>query len=244
MGRMEEPESIISWLNDFFKSQNKKVYVWLLESPQVKSHAIYLIKENYNKFDKIFTHNKELLEISDKCVLQTYGGCWISKDKRKVYDKTKNISFIASRKNITNGHILKNKVLDYFLINQENIDIFGREINPIDNKIQGLKDYKFSIVIENCKEDFYFSEKLIDCLQTGTIPIYWGFPSVNKFFDSKGILSFDNITELFFIIEKINNNEIKYENFIDSIYKNFELSKNYLSPDNDIYNLITYFIKK
>jgi hypothetical protein len=223
---------------DFFKRQNKKVYAWLLESPQVKPHAIDYIKQNYDKFDKIFTHNKELLNLFNNCILQTFGGCWIPKDERKIHDKTKNISFISSRKKSTEGHLLRNKILDYYTVNEKDIDIFGREVNPIENKIEGLKDYKFSIVIENCREDFYFSEKLIDCLQTGTIPIYWGFPSVNKFFDSNGILTFGNITELFFIIEKINNNEIKYEDYSEAINNNFEVSKKYLLADNDIYNLL------
>ena len=223
---------------DFVKSQNKKVYAWILESPQVKPHAIHFIKQNYDKFDKIFTHNKELLELSDKCVIQTYGGCWIPKEERQIHQKTKSISFISSRKRSTEGHILRNKILDYYAVNEKDIDIFGREINPIDNKIQGLKDYKFSIVIENCREDFYFSEKLIDCLQTGTIPIYWGLPSIDKFFDSNGILTFDNITELFFIIEKINNNQIKYEDYLEGINNNFELSKKYLLADDDIYNIL------
>ena len=223
---------------DFIKTHNKKVYAWILESPQVKANAIHFIKQNHDKFDRIFTHNKELLELSEKFILQTYGGCWIPKDERKIHEKIKNISFISSRKRSTEGHLLRNKILDYYMVNERDIDIFGREVNPIDNKIEGLKDYKFSIVIENCREDFYFSEKLIDCLQTGTIPIYWGFPSINKFFDSNGILTFDNITELFFIIEKINNNEIKYEDYLEGINNNFELSKKYLLADDDIYNIL------
>jgi len=223
---------------DFIKSQNKKVYAWLLESPHVKPHAIDFIKKNYDKFDKIFTHNKELLDLSDKFVLQTYGGCWIPKEERKIHEKTKSISFISSRKRSTEGHVLRNKILDYYNVNEKDIDIFGREINPIDNKIEGLKDYRFSITIENCREDFYFSEKLIDCLQTGTVPIYWGLPSIDKFFDKNGIITFNNVTELFFIIEKINNNEIKYEDYLESIFNNFQLSKKYLLADDDIYNLL------
>ena len=54
----------------------------------------------------------------------------------------------------------------------------------------------FSIVIENSRSDYYFSEKLIDCFECGTIPIYWGMPSINKFFDMDGIITFETIDEL------------------------------------------------
>ena len=50
--------------------------------------------------------------------------------------------------------------------------VFGRGYDPIEFKIDGLKDYRFSVVIENCKRDYWFTEKLIDCFVTGTIPIY------------------------------------------------------------------------
>ena len=43
-----------------------------------------------------------------------------------------------------------------------------------DNKLAGLKDYMFTIVIENVVDDCWFTEKLMDSLLTGTIPIYWG----------------------------------------------------------------------
>ena len=63
-------------------------------------------------------------------------------------------------------------------------------------------DYRFSIVIENCKRDYWFTEKLIDCLRTGTIPIYWGCPSIGDFFDIRGFILFDDINDL----ENILNN--------------------------------------
>tara|TARA_Y100000592_G_C5474605_1_gene321516 strand:- start:208 stop:387 length:180 start_codon:yes stop_codon:yes gene_type:complete len=44
--------------------------------------------------------------------------------------------------------------------------------NPIDKKEEGLTNYLFSLAIENSKIDNYFSEKLLDCFATSTIPIY------------------------------------------------------------------------
>ena len=34
----------------------------------------------------------------------------------------------------------------------------------------------------NGRGDYEFDEKLIDCFLTGTVPIFWGCPSIDKFF--------------------------------------------------------------
>ena len=41
-----------------------------------------------------------------------------------------------------------------------------------------------------------FSEKLLDAMAVGTIPVYWGCPEIDKFFDKNGIITFNTIEEL------------------------------------------------
>jgi hypothetical protein len=43
------------------------------------------------------------------------------------------------------------------------------------DKLETLSKYRYSVVIENCLE--YVSEKLIDCILAGTIPVYVGPPT-------------------------------------------------------------------
>jgi hypothetical protein len=64
---------------------------------------------------------------------------------------------------------------------KDKMDLYGRGYNPVEYKLKCLKDYAFSLTIENTKKDYYFTEKLIDCFMTGTVPIYWGCPSIQKF---------------------------------------------------------------
>jgi hypothetical protein len=59
--------------------------------------------------------------------------------------------------------------------------------------------------MENCKKDYYFTEKLIDCFRTKTIPIYWGCPSIGTFFDVNGILTFNTVEELKSILLNLTN---------------------------------------
>jgi hypothetical protein len=91
----------------------------------------------------------------------------------------------------------------------------------------------FSIVVENTIKDYYFTEKLIDCFRTGTIPIYWGCPSIGDFFDLNGIIIFNSIEELNDIIHNLN--EELYNSKLNSVIINFNKSKDYLLPDDIIY---------
>jgi hypothetical protein len=76
---------------------------------------------------------------------------------------------------------------------------------------------------------------LIDCFITGTIPIYWGCPSIGNFFDSGGIITFDSLEQLDGII---NNLDGEYEKRIESVKRNFDLCKKYLVADDIIYEKI------
>jgi hypothetical protein len=144
------------------------------------------------------------------------------------------ISIISSNKTQTNGHRLRHDI-----INQLNgkIDVYGRTYNPIDYKLDGLKEYKFHIVVENTKRDYWFTEKLIDCFVTGTVPIYWGCPSIGDFFDTNGMIIFDNVEELVDIINNLSIDD--YIKRLESIKNNFNKSKKYLLPDDIIYKKLT-----
>ena len=120
-------------------------------------------------------------------------------------------------------------------MNQPNsVDIFGKGIRDIIGKIEGLKDYKFSIAIENGIHDNYFTEKILDCFLTGTIPIYRGPKNIGDFFDINGIITFETVDELINIVNTLTDNE--YQNRIKSIENNFGLAKKFSYNNNQIFN--------
>jgi hypothetical protein len=71
---------------------------------------------------------------------------------------------------------------------------------------------------------------------TGTIPIYYGCPSICDFFDDYGIITFDSISELKKIISELSADD--YDKRINSIKKNYEEAKKYLVADDIIYEKI------
>lgn len=205
----------------------KNVRGWILESPAIleyfKSGFFDKVKEIENQFECIYTHNRKLLESSNIYKFFPVNDAWIIHNQ--VVEKSKLISFIVSDKKWTDGHQLRHKILEKLPIK---MDIFGRNINDIDIKEKGLNDYYFSLVIENCKEDYYYTEKIIDCFKTKTIPIYWGCPSIGNFFDRNGIITFDTLEELNNILLNISINE--YNLRLKSIETNYELVSSINTP--------------
>lgn len=54
----------------------------------------------------------------------------------------------------------------------------------------------FNISLENSKQVNYFSEKIIDCFLTFTIPMYIGCPNIGEYFDTRGIIFASNANDL------------------------------------------------
>jgi hypothetical protein len=151
----------------------------------------------------------------------------------KIYDKTKLISFITSNKVMTKGHQFRVNCAQTLMSKSVPIDFYGRGIKDIIGKIEGLQDYKFSVTIENGKYDNYFTEKILDCFLTGTIPIYNGCDNISEFFDMNGIITFNTVDELYDIVVTLT--DFDYESRKDAIQRNFELAKQYAYNNDQIF---------
>lgn len=125
------------------------------------------------------------------------------------------ISMIASNKRITEGQNLR---VQWAEMLEGQVDLYGRGFNEIENKEDGLCDYMFSVVIENGFYESYFTEKILDCFASGTIPVYMGSPDIGKYFNTDGIIQ---LTEEFDISDEI------YYNKMNAIKDNLERCKQY-----------------
>jgi len=178
---------------DRVKNAQRKVG-WILE-PRAINPAIYeWIQLNNKKFDFILTFDKQLLDKGENYIFYPFGVTWVSDRLPRDYEKTKFISIIGSNKSMTPGHAFRKQVIDYCL-KRGDVDVYGRGYNEINSKEEGLNDYMFSIVMENSQADWYFSEKLIDCFVTQTLPIYWGC-NVSDYFADDSYIKFQTIEDL------------------------------------------------
>ena len=219
---------------DNLKTRQQKV-AWLLEPRAISPHIYSYIEEHYNKFRYILTYDDKLLKMGPNFLFYPYGCCWITSNiSFKDTKKTGHVSIIASDKKLTTGHQLRYQAIkELDMVNNPDIDVIGNGYKPFKDKQAGLQKYKFSIVIENSIQDTYFTEKIIDCFATKTVPIYYGTSKITNFFDRDGIIMFNNINELKQILQKISDQVYKKMN--KSIEKNFNSYKDYIIPENYIF---------
>lgn len=214
-------------------------FVFLLEPPEI-SNILYgklnnTIHQYQDNFDYVFTHNNSVLErLLNKSFLFEYGTTWINNfnlETGKIFE----ISTLVGGKNMVDGHKLRHKVwvsqneiktpTKFFLSgnfggigNYNNNPVLGVDKKPLFNS-------QFHVCIENVKRDNWFTEKLIDCLQTKTVPIYYGCPNIGNWFDTRGFFIVNNLDD---IINVCNNLDDKtYNNMMPYIEFNFEESKKY-----------------
>jgi hypothetical protein len=70
-----------------------------------------------------------------------------------------------------------------------------------------------------------FTEKLLDCFKTLTVPIYYGCTNIEKYFNPKGIIQFNTIEELDDILKNLTPS--MYDEMLPYLHENFEAAKPY-----------------
>jgi len=117
---------------------------------------------------------------------------------------------------------------------------------PMTSKVSGLKDYRFELVVEN-EDSNFFSEKPIDSMLCGCIPIYWTqrTPSYLNCFDMNGIVLFQTPEELYQKLCDGVFNEEFYQDRLQAVKYNFEKAKDYVSFGDVLWNAgLDNFLKK
>ncbi len=59
------------------------------------------------------------------------------------------------------------------------------------SKREGIAPYQYSVCIENCSRDSYWTEKIVDSILCWTVPIYFGAPNIHKFFPEEAVHQID-----------------------------------------------------
>jgi hypothetical protein len=191
--------------------------VWDIDSEVISMHK---------EFDLILTWKQVVLDNCPNAEKFLFGGKTINDNKLILYKKNQ-ISYLTSNKNFTSGHTFRQNIWEFFNTNDFEGDyqfLLHKSPPRIDKELI-FNNAKFSIIVENTNQHNYFSEKLIDCISTRTIPIYCGCPNISEYFDMNGILVFNTIEELVDIITNLSSDY--YEQYIDVMEKNYQTSKQY-----------------
>jgi hypothetical protein len=221
-------------------SKSKNKFLWLCESRDIIKEQYNFVKTNYvflkQFYKKIFISDKSFLSIDNifQYCPPASNQTWIL--HKKIYPKTKLISMVCSGKNKTVGHIYRNNKMKEFQLKGYEIDYYGRIFNPFNKKEDVLNDYYFSIAMENGVYSTYYTEKIMDCFATGTIPIYYGTTDIIDYYNKDGIIFLDDSFDMSKITAEY------YYSKKDAIKDNYERCLKQLTADDYIYQKISELI--
>ncbi len=172
-------------------------------------HKLYISLTKYLnwRFYKILTKNKNLIKTKHNCTFFYFGSTILENYQRITFQKIKMASLIASTQNQLIGHKLRHEVASHIKSRHLDVQVIGAGYKPFKNKEDGLKSYRYSIVIENSAEQDYFSEKVIDACLLETIPIYWGAPNISEYFDLRGFVICKDLNDILNAIQKMSIND-------------------------------------
>jgi len=226
-----------------FTEAKFKVFIGGLE-PRKILDTIYQqqqIIDNSSKFDLILTSFDEVISQVPHAHLFPFGSSWIKKDFKRVATNYE-ISFLCGPKNhpVNHPHHLPGHAFRHEVYNNiskiKNIPLkLMYSLDP-NNKQYIFNTSQFSIIMENSVRDNYFTEKLIDCLITKTIPIYHGCSNIGNFFNKKGIITFSSLEDLLNKVSLLNENI--YSSKLDVIEENYQKALEYFDFHKRVDNII------
>jgi hypothetical protein len=191
-----------------------------------------------SNMNMVITWRKDLIDALPNAIFMPFGTTWISQDNL-TFNKENKISYLTSNKVMTPSQHMRKRIYSK-LKDVKNINGFEivTHVSPprIERKEELLDTFKFSIVVENGLYKNYFTEKIIDCFATKTIPIYNGCPNIGDFFDVESILTFNDENDLIDTIESIN--EDTYEKLISHVENNYEESKKHYDYFDNLHKVI------
>jgi len=161
--------------------------------------------------------------------------------KKSEEIKEKFYSFVVS-----NSHHSVHPLRDRFfeqLNKYKKVDSGGRSLNniggPVSDKMKFIKSYKFNIAFENSSTRGYTTEKIVEAMSSGTVPIYFGNPSIDLEFNAESFIWLKSENELDQVIERIihlDRNRDEYE----KIRAEKWITGNNIQPIEDV--LLNFFI--
>ncbi len=173
-----------------------KENIWaIMQEPYIKGLNDWMV-EKHELFSKVFTH---YTPVNDKKYIPSQPAVPWHVDKTfdelisaEIPSKSKKLSSIIGEPMYLPGHVKRRKFLDYIQGDTHlKLDLYGRGINFIEDKWDGLAPYQYSLAIENTNCPDYWTEKIADCFLSWTVPIYYGCMNLENYFPEESFLRID-----------------------------------------------------
>jgi hypothetical protein len=226
--------------------QEGTIRIVVLQDPIYRS-LVPSIQGHIHCYTHLLTYWKDVLDTNPKARLFHFPNSWVSGYMPK---KEFSVSTVVGGKNFMEGHALRhelwrnrdkitipkkfylsgNSVHSHSFVHFDEADYTGQLV--LGASKEPLFDSMFHIAIENCSVANYFSEKIIDCFQTKTVPVYYGCTNIGEFFNKEGIFTASHLNDIISFCNVLTP-EV-YESMLPAIEENFELSKKWCDQDEQL----------
>lgn len=247
--KKQTPKSSMKWKDFTFTEENVDEcdYLIILDYPKAdfsvkvnKNNIIHICLEPPNEISKYRQYgNKNVsliynqLDIKKNNILSHGALPW---HVNKSYDflkdvkvehlsKENKIVWVTSNQRTSKGHNVRMDFLER-IKELPFVELYGRGINPVEDKWDILSTSKYGIAYENFKNDYYWTEKIMDCFLSFAMPLYYGCNSIENFFPKNSFIQIDpkdKHSDLY-LKEIITSN--KWEENLDAIIEARELILN------------------
>lgn len=209
---------------------------WLIESQSIKPY-LYSNVRLLSKFDLVLTHSSYLLRTLENAHFVPGGGIWIGGRHAGgtigLKDKSDLCSMVSSYK--ISAPLHRKRLLYASLL--RSLPRTGVKVylgSKTVSSTEATARFAFNIAVENFLDRTYFTERLLNCFATGTIPIYYGAPELPAEFSEEGILRFTNFGELKELLGTLSLE--KYQEMHSHVIRNYLAAQKYRSLEDYIWS--------
>lgn len=228
----------------------------ILQEP-LREPLVSIVQKYRDKYTHLLTFQEDILDTNPKARLFHFPNTWV-----KNYNPNKefSVSTVVGGKNFMEGHALRhelwrnrdkitipkkfylsgNSVHSHSFVHFDEADYTGQLV--LGASKEPLFDSMFHIAIENCSIANYFSEKIIDCFQTKTIPVYYGCTNIGDYFNKSGIFTARHLNDIVSFCNVLTP-EV-YKSMLPAIEDNFERSNKWCDQDEQLKNEIIKILKQ
>lgn len=168
-------------------------HVWaIMQEPYVKGFTDWMI-EGHEMFDRVYTNCSPS---NDPKYIPSHPALpWhVNRTFDELItcarpDKLRPLSWVVGNCRDLPGHMKRYAFLRSVQNEQDiDIDLYGRAVRFIEDKWEGLAQYRYSIAAENTVWPNYWTEKIADCFLTWTIPLYHGCTNLEEYFPADSFI--------------------------------------------------------
>lgn len=243
------------WIDKFPKKEREQGVMRVVLMREPTQALVSKVMMNQRFYDYVLTYHQDVIDNNPKARLVLPVVAWVQEEKNKGFGSLFGVSSLFGNKSLYNmpGYAnrfelwrRRNEIIipkyfylsDWYKIDGEDYDnglVLYNSKDPMFN-------FQYHIAIENVYMRNCFSEKIIDCFITKTVPIHIGTPNIGDFFDPKGIFVCRDVNDVIDVCNSLS--PTTYNSLKEHVEENYISAKKYTSFTLMLKNKLEELIKE